>query len=123
MESGFCVSALSESLDISKPEIFNSDQGSQYTSNDFTKKLLDAGIRISMDGKGRYFDNIMVERLWRTVKYEEVYLKEYVDYFSGKESLSDYFDFYNNERNHSSLGKRTPAEVYFENSNQRKEIM
>jgi len=62
-------------------------------------------------------------RLWRTVKYEEVYLKEYVDYFSGKESLSDYFDFYNNERNHSSLGKRTTAEVYFENSNQRKEIM
>ena len=95
------------------PEIFNSDQGSQYTSEGFTQVLSAAGVRISMDGKGRAFDNIMNERLWRTVKYEEVYLKDYSDYFAARESLGEYFDFYNGERRHSSLARQTPAEVYF----------
>ena len=115
LESSFCVRALKKALDISRPEIFNTDQGSQYTSNDFTRTLLDADIRISMNGKGRAFDNIMVERLWRTVKYEEVYLKDYLDYFSSWDNLREYFEFYNNERRHTSIGKRTPSEVYHEN--------
>jgi putative transposase len=117
LETDFCIRALEKALGISKPEIFNSDQGCQYTSNNFTKVLLDAEVRISMNGKGRAFDNIMVERLWRTVKYEEVYLKEYLDYFSSRNSLEEYFEFYNNERRHTSLGKRTPSEVYHENRN------
>lgn len=114
LESGFCVRALEKALEISSPGIFNSDQGCQYTSSDFTGVLLAAGVRISMDGKGRAFDNIMVERLWRTVKYEEVYLNEYQDHFSGRSNLKEYFYFYNNERRHTSLGKRTPSEVYHE---------
>lgn len=114
LESDFCVQALVDALKGSRPEIFNTDQGSQFTSESFTETLISAGIRISMDGKGRAFDNIMVERLWRTLKYEEVYLKEYRDYFFALDNLEAYIYYYNEERRHSSLGNRTPAEVYRE---------
>lgn len=113
LESGFCVAALEMALTISQPEIFNTDQGSQFTSEAFTRELLLREILISMDGRGRAFDNIMIERLWRTVKYEDVYLKDYAHYFSAREHLADYFLFYNDERRHSSLGKQTPAAVYW----------
>ena len=115
MESSFCVAALNSALGLSTPKIFNSDQGSQFTSAAFTKVLLDADIRISMDGKGRAFDNIMIERLWRTVKYEEVFLRDYRNFFFARDSLGDYMDFYNDERRHSSLDKRTPSAVYWKN--------
>ena len=114
LEVDFCVSALDSALSVSRPEIFNSDQGSQFTSEDFTSSLQSHDIRISMDGRGRAFDNIMIERLWRTVKYEDVYLKEYPHFFSASESLGRYFRFYNEERRHSSLGNKTPSEVYWE---------
>ena len=113
LESGFCVSALQAALAISQPEIFNTDQGSQFTGEAFTGELLERDILLSMDGRGRAFDNIMIERLWRTVKYEDVYLRDYADYFSAREHLANYFLFYNDERRHSSLGKRTPAAVYW----------
>lgn len=113
LESDFCVSALHSSLCISTPQIFNTDQGSQYTSDAFTKGLLAAEVRISMDGKGRAFDNIMIERLWRTVKYEEVFLKDYGHVFAARKSLGEYFDFYNEERRHSGLDGRTPSAVYW----------
>jgi putative transposase len=112
LESNFCIQALERALTITTPEVFNTDQGSQYTSEAFTSVLQKTGILISMDGKGRAFDNIMVERLWRTVKYEEVYLNEYADHFSAREHLDEYFEFYNAERRHSGLGKRTPSAVY-----------
>jgi putative transposase len=112
LESEFCISALRQALSLGKPEIFNTDQGSQFTSNDFTDILKDAGIQISMDGKGRVFDNIFVERLWRTVKVEEVYLRDYQTVAEARYYLSRYFDFYNNQRLHQALGYRTPAEVY-----------
>jgi len=114
LDAGFCMAALERALTISQPEIFNSDQGSQYTSEAFTGRLKAAGIRISMDGRGRAFDNIFVERLWRTVKYEEVYLKDYTGVVEARESLARYFRFYNHERPHQALGWRTPAEAYFE---------
>ena len=114
LESGFCLAALRAALGVSSPGIFNSDQGSQYTSDAFTKVLLDAGIRISMDGRGRAFDNIMIERLWRTVKYEEVFLKDYAHGFAAQESLGEYFEFYNEGRRHSSLEGKTPSAVYWE---------
>ena len=113
LESGFCVSALKAALVGSRPAIFNSDQGCQYTSEAFTEVLLDAGVRISMDGRGRVFDNIMIERLWRTVKYEEVYLKDYAHLFAARESLSEYIGFYNEERRHSGLAGETPSAVYW----------
>jgi putative transposase len=112
METSFCVAALDWALRRGKPEIFNSDQGAQFTSQDFTKRLLDEGIQISMDGRGRAFDNIFVERLWRTVKYEDIYLKDYTDVPMLITGLGGYFDFYNRERPHQSLGYRTPASVY-----------
>ena len=115
MDAAFCVSALQSALRISKPEIFNSDQGSQFTSDAFTGRLKDTGIRISMCGQGRVFDNIFVERLWRTVKYEEVYLKDYSGMPEAQVGLADYFAFYNQDRPHQALGWRTPAEVYFGN--------
>jgi putative transposase len=122
MDKGFTLRCLNRALETSIPEIFNTDQGSQFTSNAFTGVLSDAGISISMDGKGRAFDNIMVERLWRTVKYEEVYLNEYKDFFEGREQLEKYFSFYNNERNHSSLGKMTtPAAMYHGYRTEKKE--
>ena len=95
-----------------RPEIFNTDQGAQYTDREFTKVLKNHGIRISMDGRGRVLDNIFVERLWRTVKYEEVYLKEYRTPLEARINLGAFFWHYNNERPHQSLDERTPCEVY-----------
>ena len=112
LESLFCIDAMDEALTISKPRIFHSDQGKQYTCTKFVEVLKAGGIDISMSGKGRAFDNILVERLWRTVKYEEVYLKEYCDGHDLIRSLRRYFDYYNERRPHSSLDYRTPAEVY-----------
>jgi putative transposase len=115
MDSDFCVSALESALRRhGRPDIFNTDQGSQFTSNDFTGTLKDAEVLISMDGKGRAMDNIFIERLWRSVKYEEIYLKEYTSVRELIWSLRVYFDFYNNQRPHDSLGGKTPAEVYWE---------
>jgi len=111
----FCVDALEQAMLVGTPDIFNTDQGSQFTSCDFTSRLEQAEVRISMDGRGRVFDNIFSERLWRTVKYEEVYLNEYRQVRDVIDGLGDYFDFYNNRRLHQSLGYRIPAEVYFEN--------
>jgi len=113
LDSGFCLEALRKALRISKPEIFNTDQGPQFTSGDFTRCLLDEGIQVSMDGRGRVYDNIFVERLWRSVKYEEVYLHDYQTVPAARAHLSDYFGFYNTERPHEALGYRTPHEVYF----------
>ncbi len=112
LESLFCMDALDEALNVSKPKIFHSDQGSQYTSSDFIDELKARKIRISMSGKGRCFDNILAERLWRTVKYEEIYLREYGDGHELIRLLRQYFDYYNHRRPHKSLGRRTPAEVY-----------
>jgi len=112
LDVGFCIEALAEALATVKPDIFNSDQGSQFTSDEFTGMLERNGVSISMDGKGSYHDNLFVERLWRTVKYEEVYLKAYLDGREAKAALADYFRFYNNERPHQALGYRTPAAAY-----------
>ena len=113
LDVDFCLEALRQALAIARPEIFNTDQGSQFTSGAFTGVLEDAGVAISMDGKGRVFDNIFVERLWRTVKYEEIYLKDYQDVDESRRGIGVYFRFYNQERLHQALGYRTPAEVYF----------
>jgi putative transposase len=107
------VEALEEALTHDRPEIFNSDQGSQFTSQEFTGRLKQAEVRISMDSKGRVYDNIFVERLWRSVKYEEVYLKDYVEVPEAIEGIGGYFRFYNNERPHQALRYLTPAEVHF----------
>jgi putative transposase len=112
IESEFCVWALKWALQFGRPRIFNTDQGSQFTSGDFTDILRAAGIQISMDGKGRVFDNIFIERLWRTVKVEEVYLRDYQTVAEAKYYLGRYFELYNNRRLHQALGYRTPAEVY-----------
>ncbi len=113
MDAAFCVDALEDALSRGRPEIFNSDQGAQFTSEAFTKPLLDRGIEISMDGRGRYLDNIFVERLWRSVKYEEVYMKSYADVWEAEREISNYFRWYNEERPHQALGYETPAAVYF----------
>jgi len=113
LDAGFCLEALRRALRMSKPEIFNTDQGPQFTSLDFTGLLENAGIKVSMDGRGRVYDNIFVERLWRSVKYEEVYLHDYQTVPAARAQLSDYFGFYNTERPHEALGYRTPHEVYF----------
>jgi putative transposase len=112
LDAGFCVKALEEALRKGRPEIFNTDQGAQFTSEVFTGLLEQHGIRISMDGKGSYNDNLFIERLWRTVKYEEVYLKAYQDGRDARAGLGNYFRFYNTERLHQTHGYRTPAEVY-----------
>ncbi len=113
LDANFCVSALKEALASGRqPAIFNTDQGSQFTSEAFTKVLSEAGIAISMDGVGRAFDNIMVERLWRTVKYEDVYLRDYETPAEARLGLERYFAYYDHLRRHRSLGRRTPAEVY-----------
>lgn len=104
MDVSFCLEALEEALEHGCPAIFNTDQGSQFTSNEFTGVLLGKGIKISMDGRGRAFDNIFTERLWRSVKYEEVYIKNYQVYKEAREGLGAYFPFYNNRRYHQSLG-------------------
>lgn len=113
LESTFCVEALQRALLHGQPEIFNTDQGVQFTSHTFTDVLESAGIRISMDGRGRVFDNIFVERLWRSVKYEDIYIKEYVNVPALHIGLGGYFDIYNYERPHESLDYATPADVHF----------
>jgi len=113
LDADFCVEALEDALRKGKPDIFNTDQGSQFTSEAFTGILKEHGIRISMDGKGSYNDNLFIERLWRSVKYEEVYLKAYQDGREARIGLGNYFRFYNTERPHQSHGYRTPAEVYY----------
>jgi putative transposase len=113
MDARFCVEALEEALArYGKPEIFNTDQGSQFTSLDFTNVLKDTSVAISMDGRGRYMDNIFIERLWRSLKYEAVYLHELTDGFRAERVIREWIDFYNGDRPHSALGGRTPAEAY-----------
>jgi putative transposase len=112
LESDFCVRALEEALNRGRPEIFNTDQGTQFTSESFTSVLEGHGVAISMDGRGRVFDNIFVERLWRTVKYEHVYTQEYGDLEEARHQLKGYFRFYNEQRLHQALDYHTPAEVY-----------
>ena len=114
LEAAFCVEALEEALARhGKPKIFNTDQGSQFTSHDFTGVLIKAEIAISMDGKGAWRDNVFVERLWRTIKYEEIYLKAYDTVTGARASIGRYLGFYNARRPHSSLDRRTPDEAYF----------
>lgn len=113
LETAFCVEALNEALErYGQPEIFNTDQGSQFTDQDFTKVLLDRGVKVSMDGKGRYLDNIFVERLWRSLKYEEVYLNAYDSLQEARLGIGQYLDFFNDKRPHSALGYQTPASFY-----------
>ena len=113
MDTGFCIEALQEALDRhGSPEIFNSDQGAQFTSVAFTGVLAASGIRISMDGKGRYLDNIFIERLWRSLKYEDIYIKAYASVPEARRGISGWLNFYNGERLHQTLGYRTPCEVF-----------
>lgn len=114
MEKDFCLEAPEEALRKRLPKIFNSDQGSQFTSSEFTGKLTAKNIQISMDGKGRFLDNIFVERLWRSVKYEEVYLKNYATPQEALTGLNAYFHFYNHIRPHQPLNYQTPAQIYFQ---------
>lgn len=114
LDTDFCLVALERALQVGSPAIFNTDQGAQFTSTAFTGRLAAAQIAISMDGRGRALDNIFVERLWRTVKYEEVYLHDYTSVPFGRTRLGEYFPFYNTERPHQALAYRTPAEVYFQ---------
>lgn len=117
LETDFCTTALQSGLEqYSQPYIFNSDQGVQFTSREYIAVLEDNDIRISMDGRGRCFDNIFIERLWRSIKYEEVYLKEYETVQDAIVNIGSYINFYNNERSHQSLNYQTPAEVYFQKS-------
>ena len=117
MTTDFCVEALEEAIArYGTPEIFNTDQGSQFTSADFTQVLTDNGIKISMDGKGRWVDNVFVERLWRSVKYEHVYLHAYENVTEAREQLAGYFEFYNGQRPHSALAAQTPDAAYFEST-------
>ena len=112
LESAFCVEALDEALERGKPEIFNTDQGSQFTSATFVNRLLDRAVAVSMDGRGRALDNVFIERLWRTVKYQEIYLRDYATVADMEEGLKLYFEKYNNERPHQSLNYQTPSRVY-----------
>lgn len=112
LDADFCIDALEEAFRKGRPDIFNTDQGSQFTDEGFIGLLERHGVRVSMDGKGRYTDNLFVERLWRTVKYEEVYLKAYKDGRDARTGIREYFNFYNTERPHQALGYRTPAEVF-----------
>jgi putative transposase len=117
MTADFCVEALEEALArFGRPEIFNTDQGSQFTSDEWTGRLTNAGVAISMDGKGRWIDNVFIERLWRSVKYEEVYLHAYSNGTEAREALTRYFSFYNARRSHQALGYQRPDEVYFAQS-------
>ena len=113
LDVDFCLAALRRALLLGEPEIFNSDQGSQFTSDLFLAPLKERGVRISMDGRGRALDNVFVERLWRTVKYEEVYLKDYESPIEAAENLGAYFRFYNEQRPHQALAYRTPHELYY----------
>ena len=114
LDNNFCLKALERSLEHRKPTIFNTDQGVQFTSRSFTERLESAGVKISMDGRGRVFDNIFMERLWRTVKYEDIYLRNYATVMELEQGLDRYFQFYNNERFHQSLGYKTPVQVYYD---------
>ena len=115
LDSAFCVDALEEALaNYGCPEIFNTDQGSQFTADVFTDTLKSNNIAISMDGKGRWMDNVFIERLWRSVKYEDVYLKSYASMTEAKRGLSDYFKLYNEKRWHQNFDRKTPSMVYFE---------
>jgi len=115
MDTSFCLDALEEAVEkYGKPEIMNTDQGSQYTSLAFTQYLKENEIRISMDGKGAWRDNVFIERLWRTVKYEHVYLHAYESTSEAKSKIGNYFEFYNRRRPHSKLDRLTPDQVYFE---------
>lgn len=111
LDSGFCVRALPAALERRRPEIFNTDQGCQYSSTSFTPVREQAQVKIRMDGKGRAFDHLMIERLWRTVNYEEVFRKDYEHFFVARQSLGEYFGFYNDERRHSRLDGQPPAAV------------
>jgi putative transposase len=114
MDVSFCLEALDEALaKYGKPEIFNTDQGSQFTSVAFTDRLRQEGIAISMDGKGRWADNVFVERFWRSIKYEEVYLHAYESVTVARNSIGRYIEFFNQQRPHSSLNRQTPGQVYF----------
>ena len=114
LDASFCVEALQEAITrYGTPEIFNTDQGSQFTSDDFVGVLQDHGIGISMDGKGRWMDNVFIERLWWSVKYQDVYLKAYESIAEARKGLTKYFDFYNRSRRHQSLDRRTPDDVYW----------
>jgi len=117
LEADFCVRTLERALYFGKPEIFNTDQGSQFTSKDFTDILLNESINISMDGRGRCMDNIFTERLWRSLKYENVYPNDYQTVKEARTGIGEYFKLYNNIRLHQSLGYMTPYEVYYENKN------
>lgn len=112
IDAQFCVHALEKALRIGTPNIFNTDQGAQFTSDAFTSRLLEANIQISMDGKGRVFDNIFIERLWRSVKYEEVYLNDYKTVMDAVNGIGRYLSIYNHERLHQALNYRTPAEIH-----------
>lgn len=112
LEADFCIETLSRVLDITRCDIFNTDQGSQFTSTGFTDVLKKHDIDISMDGKGRWVDNVFVERLWRSVKYECVYLHEWDNVVEARDALRGYFKFYNYERPHQSLGGQTPSQIY-----------
>ena len=115
LDSAFCVEALEEALArYGAPEIFNTDQGAQFTSEAFTDVLKTHGVAISMDGKGRWLDNVFVERLWRSVKYEDIYLRAYDTPAALRVGLTRYFDFYNARRRHTALDRRTPDAVYFD---------
>lgn len=122
MDVGFCLEALEQALGVATPDIFNSDQGAQFTSLEFTGRLAAAGIQISMDGRGRALDNVFVERLWRTVKYEEVYLKDYATPREATQQLGRFFVRYNELRQHQSLGYQTPAGVYFRRGEGRRNL-
>jgi putative transposase len=112
METGFCLDALDDALLAGRPDVFNTDQGSQFTSDNFTGRVLAAGSLMSMDGRGRCLDNVWIERLWRSVKYDDIYLHDYQSLPAVRRGLAAYFDFYNHRRRHQSLDYRTPAEVY-----------
>jgi putative transposase len=112
LEGRFCLEALDEALTMGRPEIFNTDQGSQFTAWEYTSRLEEAGIAVSRDGRGRALDNVFVERLWRSVKYEDIYIKDYECVLELESGLASYFRFYDEDRPHQSLGYRTPAEVY-----------
>jgi len=114
LDASFCIEALEEALRQGRPEIFNTDQGSQFTDEDFTGVLHTHGVAISMDGRGRFSDNIFVERLWRSLKFEEVYLKAYQNVAEARQGIAAYFNFYNHERLHQALSYRTPRQVFEE---------
>lgn len=114
LDTGFCLQALEPALAEHQPCVFNTDQGAQFTSAEFTDRLKEQEILISMDGRGRALDNVFIERLWHTVKYEDIYLRDYQSVRELEQGLTDYFRFYNHERPHNALGGKTPAEIHWD---------